>query len=107
MTGPIRLAALGIIVPLFLLAAQDPAPHSYVPPEGFVPDATTAARIAVAVWIPIYGAAQIESEKPYTASLSGGVWSVQGSLPAGSVGGTAYAEIAKSDGRIIRVTHGK
>jgi hypothetical protein len=108
MTTSRFLAALVMLAPALLLGAQDPAPHSYVPPDGFVPDAVTAVRIAVAVWIPIYGAKQIETEKPFTATLTGGVWAVSGSLPAGAnLGGAAYAEIAKADGRIIRVTHGK
>jgi hypothetical protein len=107
MTASRLLAALVMLVPALLLGAQDPAPHSYVPPDGFVPDAVTAVRIAVAVWIPIYGAKQIETEKPFTATLAGGVSTVTGSLPTGFAGGVAYAEIAKADGRIIRVTHGK
>jgi len=44
-----------------VLAAQREQPHSYVPDSGFVPNAATAVRIAEAVWIPIYGEAQIES----------------------------------------------
>ena len=38
---------------------QSPSAKGYVPPSGFVPDSATAVRIAVAVWIPIYGAAHI------------------------------------------------
>ena len=42
------------------------------------------------------------------AKLENGIWHVSGSLPKGSVkGGVAVAEISKSDGRIIRVSHGK
>jgi hypothetical protein len=86
---------------------QQPAPHSYVPPNGFVPDSSTAVRIAVAVWIPIYGARQISSEQPFIAKLQDTIWTVTGSLPHGNVGGTALAEIAKRDGRIVRVSHGQ
>ena len=81
--------------------------HSYRPPKGFVPDETTAIRIAVAVWLPLYGEKQIESEKPYTAKLRNGVWTVEGSLPEGRKGGVAVAEIAKSDARVLRVSHGE
>ena len=85
--------------------------QKYGPPkEGFVPDAKTAIRIAVAVWEPIYGKAQIAGEKPYSARLdTNGVWTVEGSLPKGfdGKGGVAVAEIAKSDGRILGVGHGK
>ena len=88
--------------------AQEPAPHSYVPKKGFVPDARTAISIAEAVWAPIYGAAQIKQERPLQAVLKGDVWVVTGSLPAGYArGGVALAEIAKGDARILRVSHEK
>lgn len=35
--------------------AADTEKHSAKPKEGFVPDAKTATRVAVAVWEPIYG----------------------------------------------------
>ena len=81
--------------------------HSYGPREGFVPDAATAARIAEAVLVPIYGARQIRSEQPLRATLRGEVWQVTGHLPAGHVGGVAVVEIAKRDARILRVSHGQ
>src|SRR6266699_3692242 len=68
--------------------SQNPNSKGYVPPSGFVPDSATAVRIAVAVWIPIYGASQIRSEQPYVAKLRGKVWSVTGTLPPGWIGGT-------------------
>ena len=82
--------------------------HNYKPKEGYVPDEKTAIRIAVAVWIPIYGEKHIEEEKPYQAKLDKGVWTVEGSLPKGwTKGGVAVAEIAKDDGCILRVSHGE
>ncbi|MBI2386879.1 MAG: YbbC/YhhH family protein [Elusimicrobia bacterium] len=75
--------------------------------EGCVPNEETAIAIAVAVWNPIYGKEKIESEKPFHARLSKGVWTVEGTLPEGWKGGTAEALIAKDDGRILRVTHYK
>ena len=81
--------------------------HNYKPKEGYVPDEKTAIRIAVAVWIPIYGEKKIEGEKPYHAKLDKGIWTVEGSLPEDTLGGTAIAEIAKDDGRILRVSHEK
>ncbi|WP_158380846.1 NTF2 fold immunity protein [Chitinilyticum litopenaei] len=80
---------------------------SYRPPQGYVPDATTAIAIAVAVWKPIYGEKEIGSQKPYRASLKNGKWFVTGSLPKEQAGGTAIAEISKADGRILRISHGK
>jgi hypothetical protein len=94
---------------LFILSiafAQEPK-HNYVPPDGYVPNADTATKIAVAVWSPIYGAKTIQDEKPFKAHLKNDVWTVEGSLPKGRHGGVAIAEIAKKDGRILRVSHGK
>jgi hypothetical protein len=86
-------------------AAQAQSRRGDVPANGFVPDSATAVRIAVAVWIPIYGAQQIRSEQPFIARLEKDVWVVTGTLPAGHIGGTAIARIAKRDGRILAVTH--
>jgi len=95
----------------FLLGAQQERAHSYVPDSGFVPNAATAIRIAEAIWIPIYGEAQIEGERPFTATLKDGLWTVTGSLHAApgleAIGGVALAEIARRDGRILRVSHGR
>ena len=97
------------LVILLLLArfahGQQPSPQGYVPPRGFVPDSATAVRIAVAVWIPIYGEHQIRSEQPFVATLKDSVWTVTGTLPRGFLGGTAVARIAKKDGRILFVIH--
>jgi hypothetical protein len=107
-----RTPAVGLVTVVVLLLvspvlAEDGVLHSYIPPAGYVPDAETAIRIAVAVWEPIYGKKQIESEKPYQATLKNGVWIVEGSLPDDALGGVAVAEISKSDGTILRVTHGR
>ena len=76
----------------------------------------TAIAIAVAVWLPIYGEKQIESEKPFHATLKSDIWHVEGSLPKQfSLGGVADADISKDDGRIganqsrpmITFLHGK
>lgn len=87
--------------------AQETAPHNYKPADGFVPDAVTAIRIAVAVWNPIYGKEQIASEAPFRAVLNDGVWTVEGSLPEGYKGGVAVAEISKLDGTVLRISHGR
>jgi len=93
--------------------AQDPAlgiPKSVAPKEGFVPTATVAVAIGEAVLIPVYGKQQIASERPFKATLSGGVWDVTGSLhciPADSPcpGGTAQVKISKRTGEILFLTH--
>lgn len=85
---------------------QDELPR-VVPSNGFVPDEVTAVRIAEAIWLPIYSE-RVLRQKPFKATLKNGVWHVKGTLPAWArVGGTAIAEIAKADGRILRISHGK
>ena len=89
------------------LFAADEDKHNYKPRTGYVPDAATAIKIAIAVWEPIYGAAHIAGERPYHALLRDEIWTVEGSLPKNTLGGVAVAEISKDDGRILRVSHGK
>ena len=94
---------------LALACGGDDLKPKFVPDEGFVPTEAVAVKIAVAVWEPIYGVEDIARQKPYRATLADGVWTVQGTFAEaeGRKGGVALAEIAKKDGRILRVTHGK
>lgn len=96
-----------LIAPAIALSAEDAQKHNYKPTRGYVPDEETAIRIAVAVWTPVYGKEKIMNEKPFTATLQNGIWHVRGSLPKGWKGGVAEADIAKDDGRIIQIYHGK
>lgn len=112
MVTRLRLVSLICFVGVCLLgrvsALQAGAPeHNYLPKEGYVPDAKTAIRIAVAVWSPIYGEEKIQKEKPFRATLAKGVWTVESSLPKGSIGGVAIAEISKKNGQVLRVSHGQ
>ena len=102
---------LSVVLCLGLLGAiqAEDKPHSYIPKEGFVPDAATAAKIAEAVWTPIYGEKEIAEQKPFRATLKEGVWTVVGSFnhPPSWSGGVALAEISKATGQILRVSHGR
>ena len=90
-----------------LAFAGEAQEHSVTRTNGYVPDAKTAIKIAVAVWEPIYGEKQIAKEKPYKATLTNGVWVVEGTLHGASKGGVAVAEVSKSDAKILWVSHGK
>jgi hypothetical protein len=82
-----------------------------------VPDAVTAVRLAEKALSRVYGKRQIESEKPFYARVSEGVWIVGGTLYCGRkhgyvdigpcLGGVATAEIRQSDGHVLRVWHTK
>ena len=102
------LVLFAVTASIIAVAATSASSPGFTPPNGFVPDAATASRIAEAVWIPIYGEQHIAAEKPFKVSLKGDVWTVTGKdLPKGTVGGVAEAEISKIDGRILRVIHGQ
>jgi NTF2 fold immunity protein len=92
--------------------SQSPLDHSSAPPKGFIPDSITAVRVAEAVLSPIYSTALLRSERPLQAILSGDTWTVKGSTLHGApgteyFGGVAVVEISKTDGRILRVSHGQ
>lgn len=101
----LRRGTLVLACGVFACAASSAQEHNVRPPRGLVSDART--DIAVAVWTPIYGEKTIAFEKPYVATLEHGQWTVRGSLPEGWLGGVAIAVISKSDGRVLRVSHGK
>jgi len=104
-------AIVSIVILLAFTNAQ-----SYKPKDGYVPDSTTAVRVAEAVLIPVYGKEKIESERPFKATLENGVWTVTGTLHCsdgkGGVttdcdGGTAEVKLSKADGRVLRMIHYK
>src|SRR5260370_35316302 len=82
-------------------AAQQPGARGVLPPRGFVPDTITAVRVAEAILAPIYGEQQIAREKPFTATLNEGTWTVSGTLAAAPAAGGAPAQMPKQDSRIL------
>lgn len=90
-----------------IMTGQNIRQQGFTPKNGFVPDERTAVAIAEAVLIPIYGKEQIDSEKPLTAKLKDGIWTVQGRLPNGWDGGVAIVKLIKKDAQIIFVEHEK
>jgi ATP-dependent Clp protease ATP-binding subunit ClpA len=81
--------------------------NSVRPQNGFVPDAETAMRIAEAVWIPIFGQKEVESQRPFQVDLEYHIWIVTGSPKEGSEGAALLAKISKADGAILRVGQAK
>ena len=96
-----------ITVGVCIAVAFADEPAGVVPKDGFVPDAATAIKIAVAVLEPIYGRDKIDSEQPFKAKLESGTWTIMGSLEKGHVGGVALVKISKRDARVVFVTHGR
>jgi hypothetical protein len=100
-----------IVISLTVANAQ-----SYTPKDGFVPNSTTAVKVAEAVLIPVYGKEKIESERPFKATLENGVWTVDGTLRCSNgkgdvttlcAGGTAEVKLSKADGRVLQMIHYK
>ena len=86
-----RIIVTGLALTAAFACTAAVTERNFKPKEGYVPDARTAIKIAVAVWEPIYGVGEIVNEQPYHASLTNGGWTVHGSLPKGRVGGAAIA----------------
>jgi hypothetical protein len=101
------------ILACIVLLASELVGQGYKPAGGYVPDSKTAVKIAEAVLIPVFGEKKIESERPFTATLKNGVWTVEGTLhcPDGTStscdGGVAEVRISKNDARILHMLHGK
>lgn len=91
------------------LSATAAFAQGYVPEKGFVPDAKTAAAIARAVLVPIYGETTIRNEEPLKAERRGENWYVNGTLRCAPrcLGGTASVVLSAKDGRILFVMHYK
>jgi hypothetical protein len=104
-----------VAVAVFIVLGQTSPYGGTKPKDGYVPDADTAIKIAVAVWEPIFGKEKVEKEKPYHAHLiyldTVPVWRVSGSIHAPTnaivMGGVLMADIVKEDGRILAATHTK
>lgn len=86
-------------------------PPSIQPGVEPVPNKETALKIAEAVLTPVYGEKMIRSERPFTATLEGDLWKVEGTLPCPAPhrcnGGVAMVKISRKSGEILLMMHGK
>lgn len=87
-------------------------PQNYLPKSGYIPDSTTAIKVAEAVLFPIYGDSNIIKQRPYRICLVGdSIWNISGSSirkngePFIRFGGNFHISLRKSDSRIIEVYH--
>ena len=83
--------------------------RSYKPKRGLVPDELTAIKIAQAVLSAVYGEEKINEEKPLTADLYNGIWTVSGTSHCSNNnpcnGGLAMIGLQQDDGKILQVSH--
>jgi NTF2 fold immunity protein len=77
------------------------------PKSGVIGNETIAEAVAWTYLTPIYGKETIGREMPLRASLSDGIWSVNGTLPPGSVGGTAQILLCQRNGTVLSIIHYK
>jgi hypothetical protein len=87
-------------------AEEKLAPFQIDPPEGFVSDAETAAKISEVILIRIFGEANTAMERPLVATLKEGVWTVVGTMPPHHLGGVAELHISKKDATILFMSYG-
>jgi hypothetical protein len=84
--------------------------ESYRPPKGYISNPKAAAAIAEIVAKDFYGVAQIEEQKPHLVTKDGDTWIVRGTFPKekeGSKGGVFEIRLSATEGRVIRMIHGK
>ncbi len=74
----IKIGLLALLACSVTIMAFSREQHRVQGEAGFVPDEITATRVAEAILIPIYGQSQVESERPFTAKLTGNIWKVIG-----------------------------
>jgi NTF2 fold immunity protein len=99
----LRSSAVTVLLLGVLAVAAD---KPKLPPSGVVPDEPTAVKIAEAVFQPVFGIEEVAKWQPYRAQLDrNGVWTVYGTLPRGSRGGTPMLKIRKRDGTVLEVWH--
>src|SRR5689334_18833083 len=102
-----KIVPLFIIVFCFLLTK---VPAQNIPKSEV--DSLNAIKIAKESWTKTFGKKSAVKFKPYYAELrNDSVWIVKGTLPQKkrrvSMGGVPFAEVLKSDGKILFIKHGK
>jgi hypothetical protein len=104
---------------VLFLAVTLSAQSSPPPTNVRVPDAATALSIAEPALIKTYGKRQIDYERPLTATLDNGIWTVNGTLcctdrnghrnceEGRCLGGVAVLKLRQRDGKILSINHYK
>ncbi len=89
------------------LGAKDSLHNVVDGKKEIISDSASAVEIAEIILFRIYGERNIKKQKPYEVYKIKHYWSIRGTLPRGSLGGTFLIIMDAIDGRIIRITHGK
>lgn len=109
-----KKAICGLFLAVTLSAQSSPPPTSVR-----VPDEATALKIAEPALINMYGKRQIDAERPLTATLDKGIWTVSGTLwctdrngnrsreQGMCLGGSAVLKLRQRDDKILSIIHPK
>lgn len=77
------------------------------PQRGIISNAQTASAVALAYLLPVYGRATIGRQLPLRVTLHDQMWTVEGVLPPGSIGGNATIILCQRNGAVLRMIHSK
>ena len=72
-----------------------------------IKDKETAIAVAEPILFSFYGKKQIIGERPYKIVLTDGYWYMEGTLPAGMLGGTFVIITRAKDGQVVFLYHYK
>jgi hypothetical protein len=109
-----KSAICGLFLAVTLSAQSAPTQNSVR-----VPDEATALKIAEPALIKTYGKRQIDDERPLTATLDKGIWTVSGTLwctdrngnrtseQGMCLGGSAVLKLRQRDGKTLSIIHPK
>jgi len=70
-----------------------------------VPDEKTAIEIAKSIWVPTYGKVVLDEKRFHARLKNDSIWVVEAALKEGTDSVTAYAEIKRKDGKILKIVH--
>jgi hypothetical protein len=89
-------------------ALSDKTQHNVIDNKTvIIKDSSTAISVAEPILFSIYGKNNITQQRPYETYFIDNYWIIGGTLPKKSVGGTFLIIMDASNGRIIKITHGK
>lgn len=81
--------------------------EGYCPSEGYVDTPKLAVQLADIILCSIYGKEEIAEQYPFQVHLDNGVWVIEGYIEEGLMGGSAYIEIDKKTGAVLKLLHTK
>src|SRR5262245_34289072 len=98
-----RIRAILLVAAILLVGTLVAQANGRTPANGSVPDETTALRIPEAVVVALLGEREVAGQHPFTASLIGDFWYVNGTVPKDAFGEPLHVQLSKQDGRIVEV----